>query len=480
MNTRVIGRWILIADLAWCLIAFIAADALRYEHILDPSSRIVTESLLPFLVLTAVSWVLLSSWMKLDCFRGGWRFPAVVAELLLSIVCLMSMVLSAGYLWRQYVSRLALVYFGLLLFIGFLGIRFIARLLLLARYRSGDVHRMVIVGTDRTARELALKIKRHPEMICEVVGFLCPDESGGLIARGLEETVTVPAFGVTQLLLARQVTDIIVALPRPSLPEILNLVGQCRERGINVSFVPQPYELYLSKPSLIDLDGIPILELRKISPPDFYLASKRVVDLVLGIFFAMIALPIVLPVALRLRTTKSRAFRIEKRCGLGGAVFSMLRLNVDREPTDASQFERLLVALSITELPQLWNVLQGTMSLVGPRPEPLEKVKGYSDWEQQRLSVKPGMTGLAQIHGLRDHHSSEQKTRFDLQYILNPSAMADASILIQTFWTLTTRLLGYPELVRSAYSEPRSLTQVETRFREETLQSAHSSQSSAD
>ena len=148
----------------------------------------------------------------------------------------------------------------------------------------------------------------------------------------------------------------------------------------------------------------------------------------------------------------------------------------------SERFERVLEKMSLTELPQLWNVLRGDMSLVGPRPESPDRVKRYSEWQQLRLSMKPGMTGLAQVHGLRDQNSSEEKTRFDLQYILNPSAVADVSILLQTLWTLAMRLFPYP---RRDAAEPntqgsRLVDEVTPQFVEETLQGAHRSQSSAD
>jgi lipopolysaccharide/colanic/teichoic acid biosynthesis glycosyltransferase len=84
------------------------------------------------------------------------------------------------------------------------------------------------------------------------------------------------------------------------------------------------------------------------------------------------------------------------------------------------------------------------MSLVGPRPESPERVKHYSDWQRQRLSVKPGLTGLAQVHGLREQHSSEEKARFDLQYIFHWSLFLDFSLVLQTAWTLFVRLLKSP------------------------------------
>ena len=120
----------------------------------------------------------------------------------------------------------------------------------------------------------------------------------------------------------------------------------------------------------------------------------------------------------------------------------MHRLNIDRDASDLNVCERTLAQFSLTELPQLWNVLKGDMSLVGPRPEPPERVKHYSMWQRQRLSVTPGLTGLAQVNGLREQHSSEEKARFDLQYIFHWSLFLDISLLLQTAWTFLVRLIG--------------------------------------
>jgi lipopolysaccharide/colanic/teichoic acid biosynthesis glycosyltransferase len=482
IRPRSFTRWIVLADLVWSVVALVGADALRYGAFWGVPDRIAIYALLPFLAVTMVFWILLSRWVTLDGFRGGWRFPAVVSQMFLVVVCLMCILLSGGYLAREYVSRLALSYFGVLLFVGFVGVRYIARLLLLARYRSGNVRRVMIVGVDRIAREVALKISRHPEMVCKVVGFLCPEDDPNLGPQDSHVATTVPTLGVVDLLGAQRISDLILALPRPSMPEVLNLAGQCRERGINVSFVPQPYELYLSKPTLLDLDGIPILELREASASDFFFRCKRFLDIVFATAFSFVALPILLPAAVVLRCSKEKAFRWEVRGGEHGKAFSMLRLNVERYSADATPFERMLENMSVTELPQLWNVLRGEMSLVGPRPESPERVKYYSEWQQQRLSRKPGMTGLAQVHGLRDQHSSEDKTRFDLQYILNPSAVADISILLQTLGTLAMRLFQYAHLVapRRNAAKPEVLTGVVPNFLEETLPNAHRSQSSAD
>jgi hypothetical protein len=153
----------------------------------------------------------------------------------------------------------------------------------------------------------------------------------------------------------------------------------------------------------------------------------------------------------------------------------MYRLNSDRHAVGLPFHEFVMQQSSFTEMPQLLNVLRGEMSLVGPRPEGPEKVRNYSDWHRQRLSVKPGITGLAQVSGLRDQNSSEDKTRYDLQYILHRSLFLDVSLLLETISTLLLR----PFHRRSGTTD---LPMVRTEFPmptppEETFSSAHRSQS---
>jgi lipopolysaccharide/colanic/teichoic acid biosynthesis glycosyltransferase len=485
MKPRHLSRWILLADLCWATAALFCADVLRYGMTWNRADRIAIHRLLPFLAATWILWTVFSSWMKLDCFSGGWRFPAVMSHVFLATGGLMGLLLGAGYLAQRFVSRLALAYFGVLLYLGFLGIRYAARSMLRSRFLAGAVRKVTIVGTGRVARELAIKIERHPEMLCKVVGFLFPADDGvhlNVTPESAKASTTVPTLGVIELLRAQQTDELILALDKPAWPEILNLTGQCREHGIHVSFVPEPYELYLSKLDLIDVDGLPLLQLQDPAVSyAFWSYWKRGMDIVLGSLLLVIAMPALLPAVIRLHWIKGRAVREETRCGQNGGLFSMLRLNVDRPANHASRFERMLEKLSLTELPQLWNVVRGDMALVGPRPESPQRVQCYSEWQRQRLIVKPGITGLAQVHGLREQHSSEEKARFDLQYLLNPSPLTDVSLLLQTLWTLAIRLIRYPRLSPAiTASTAAGFNELTSPFLQETLQGAHRSQSSAD
>jgi lipopolysaccharide/colanic/teichoic acid biosynthesis glycosyltransferase len=285
-------------------------------------------------------------------------------------------------------------------------------------------------------------------------------------------------------LLRQQKVDELVMAHTPASNEILNLVALCRQQSIRVSLVPQPYELYLSRPSLVDLGGLPLLQLGEMPVPSAGI-GKRLLDLALGFLLALLTLPILLSCAAALRLISGRAFRWERRIGWRGVQFSMLRLNVDHNPQNGSSFEQLLEKFSISELPQFWNVLRGDMSLVGPRPEGPERAHLYSAWQQQRLSVKPGMTGLAQVHGLREEHTSEDKTRHDLQYMLHPSLLKDLSLLIETIWTLLLRLIKMPKRTSAGSTAPAEVLQSisyspGTQSFTEILQHAHRTQSGSD
>ena len=477
---------ILAADLTCIPIALAAEQALcsglHYSPVpLAPSNFVV------YVVCTVFAWVLLSENMHLDGFRGGWRLPALVSHLLLAVAVLMVLLLAVENVSGRYVGRLTLSVFSLFLLIGFLCIRGFALRGVLRRYRIGDVHRVVILGSDRLATELAAKFNHHPELLCKVIGFLCPGAEIPAVQPSRDSAAgptTVSTMEVIGLLRQHRVNELVMA-HTPASNEILNLVALCREQAIRVSLVPQPYELYLSRPSLLDLGGVPLLQLGAIAPPAATRIGKRVLDVGLGFVLGVATLPIVLVCGAHLRFSTGNAFRWERRIGWRGTRFSMLRLNVERDPRPGSGFERLLWQFSISELPQFWNVLRGEMSLVGPRPEGPERANCYSAWQQQRLSVKPGMTGLAQVHGLREQHPSEDKARHDLQYMLRPSLLKDLSLLIETMWTLTARLISLSRLPlygnRPDGAAPQSiLYSPGTQSFPEMLQHAHRTQSGSD
>jgi lipopolysaccharide/colanic/teichoic acid biosynthesis glycosyltransferase len=471
-------HWILLADIIWTLLAICAAYVLRYGFVLRPEGVNMVVVFAPVVLASALLWAGLSSWMKLDGFRLGWYLPAVVAQLLLATLMVLGTVLAVAYMSRFYISRLALAYFGILLLLGFVAIRRGVNAIVRSNYLKRPKRRVLIVGNGPVAREMASKFELHPEMLCEVVGFLSSaDISLDTQIRGVAGAPSVvQTLGVVDLLRRQSVDEVVITVSKPGVPEIMNLAARCRQAGVVVSIVPHPYELYISKPQLLDIGGLPVLRLDEGHASFATSAWKRSFDILLSCLLLPLSLPFVIVGALALFTKSGGSFCGEERCGRFGKPFRMYRLNSDRNSPTVPTLELILQQLSITELPQLWNVLWGDMSLVGPRPEAPERVMHYSDWHRQRLNVKPGITGLAQVRGLRQQHSSEEKTRFDLQYLLHSSPFLDLSLLLQTMWTVVGRLLQVPSLlaVRDA-SEPAS-----RKFSEQTFSRAHSTQSSAD
>jgi lipopolysaccharide/colanic/teichoic acid biosynthesis glycosyltransferase len=485
MKPEQLRNRILAADLAWIPVALAAEQALCSclhwsPHSLGPFNFVV------YVVCTVFAWVLLSENMHLDGFREGWRLSTLVSHLLLATLLLTVLLLAVENVSEKFVGKLTLSVFSLLLLMGFLGIRVLALRNVLRRYKSGNIHRVVILGSDRLATELAAKFNYHPELLCKVVGFLNPESDIPVTRRRDDVAVpsTVSTMDVISVLRQHNVDELVLA-QNPVSNELLNLVALCRQQAIRVSLVPQPYELYLSRPRLLDVGGLPLLQLGHALPLASEGISKRVLDLSIGFALAVATLPILLICGVALRISTGQALRWEIRIGRLGAQFFMPRLNVDRYPQGGSAFERLLCRVSISELPQLWNVLRGDMSLVGPRPESPERANLYSSWQQQRLSVKPGMTGLAQVRGLREQHTSEDKTRHDLQYMLHPSLLKDLSILIETIWTLTLRLIDlplrtFPGGAADGGKPPSMEYSPSSQIFPEILQHAHRTQSGSD
>jgi lipopolysaccharide/colanic/teichoic acid biosynthesis glycosyltransferase len=468
MKRRRVRLSILLLDLFWIVVSLGASYFLRYSSVEPRPSAFYA-----MLAATGVAtWCVLFRVMRLGGFDANWRMTTLINRIGFATLLLMACVLSIAYLDRLYYSRLLLGYFTLLLFIGFMAVR-VGVYRFLRRNHRGLASKVVLVGNNRVTREFAFKISRHPEFLYEVVGVLHPlvnsGDNGDELAGKAE---TFSSIGALNVLRQNQVDELIVLEHIPGV-EFQTFVGRCRDQGIRVNVLPHGYELYTSKPTLAEIDGLPLISLQIPDPFPCAAPIKRAMDIFIALVLAVPATLFASVAALILLRTKESAIRREVRVGKGGRAFSMYRLNVDRDRDEVVGFERWLGDLSISELPQLWNVLSGEMSLVGPRPESPDRVKQYSEWQRERLKAIPGMTGLAQVNGLREQHTSEEKTRFDLQYLLEWSPILDLKLLLQTVGTLARRCVrrrGPVEVVSFPAPRPASGFSSE---REAVAQVAH-------
>jgi lipopolysaccharide/colanic/teichoic acid biosynthesis glycosyltransferase len=434
---------ILGADLLWIGGAFVFADLL-YSGASIGGARLAAQSVdSPAFLAALFVWIILYFSKKLEGFCRGWHLPSVFAQVTVGVCYLMGgLVLLARFAKYDY-SQAELLCVGGLLPPGFIAIRCSVWRFVTLRTHRRSRRRVVILGAGRTARELAHKIAIHPEMSMEVAGVLFP--SDGDVARQsatmAPNSISLRSLNILNLLQENNIQELIIVEPVPPGPETEKLISSCRRAGIRLHLVPQHYELYLSRAELNEIDDVPLLSLEERKFPVMGVRVKRCIDIIGALLLLALSAPLLGLASAALYGKKGKAFRKELRCGKNEAPFWMYRLNIDRDAKDLQGYARILVQLSLTELPQLWNVMKGEMSLVGPRPESRDRVRHYSAWQRQRLSIHPGLTGLAQVRGLREQHSSEEKARLDLQYIGQWSLFLDLSLLLQTAWALCGRLM---------------------------------------
>jgi lipopolysaccharide/colanic/teichoic acid biosynthesis glycosyltransferase len=440
MNPRAIRLTVLVGDLVWIAFSALVAFMFRTSSAWDVAHlQIALRESVFLMTAGALAWMLVSQRLRLDGFYGGYEVPAMLSQLFTGTVALVVLLASFGFLLNRASSRLLLATFAALFFGAAFAGRLLARSLARSLAGQGRRHRVLILGKGRVAQELAARIQRHPELRWELVGFLFPsagDFVDPLLYAGASAQLN--SLRIDALLKEQRVNEVLLTAPVPDQGEMLNLVANCRQLGIRVSIVPNLYQLYVNRPALLDLDGLPLLRIGEGKPTMAQSALKRASDLALSLVLVLAVSPLLALCAILLRIQKGKALISAPRCGRNGRVFQMFRFNCDRD-VSATTLERVLQTMGLSELPQLWNVMKGEMSLVGPRPETEERVKRYSDWQRQRLICKPGMAGLAQVHGLREENASEDKAYYDLRYIQDWSLLTDLSLILQTAWTILHR-----------------------------------------
>jgi exopolysaccharide biosynthesis polyprenyl glycosylphosphotransferase len=220
--------------------------------------------------------------------------------------------------------------------------------------------------------------------------------------------------------------------------------------------VPSPYEILIGRREHLRLHDIPLIEVLHDEPSAGGNAAKRGFDVLLAAALLVVAAPVMVLVAMAIRVTEGRPviFR-QTRVGKDGTAFTIYKFRtMEREaeqvtgPVLATENDprvttlgRVLRGTRLDELPQLWNVLRGDMSFVGPRPERPEFVREYEQEIQgyrERFKVRPGLTGYAQVNG-EYHTSATTKLKYDLAYMYNRSFWLDLKILSETAKVMLTR-----------------------------------------
>ncbi|MEW6187774.1 MAG: exopolysaccharide biosynthesis polyprenyl glycosylphosphotransferase, partial [Thermodesulfobacteriota bacterium] len=245
---------------------------------------------------------------------------------------------------------------------------------------------------------------------------------------------------------------VIFAMPLTAHQKLEEMLNRIRDEMVDIKIVPDLYRFISLRGGIEEFEGLPFINLRESPMVGWNRVLKRIYDISLASLFLVILSPLLVLIALAVKiTSPGPVFYRQTRMGLDGRVFEMLKFRsmvegaeketgpvwARKEDPRRTYVGRVLRKLSLDELPQLFNVLRGEMSLVGPRPERPELIESFKDRIPRymlRHKMKAGMTGWAQIHGWRGNTSLEKRIEFDLHYIENWSLLLDTRIVIKTLW----------------------------------------------
>jgi exopolysaccharide biosynthesis polyprenyl glycosylphosphotransferase len=453
---------LLFGDLAAIALAFRVAYFLRYESGLFASlSRLPTPPFAAYdyaIMLSLGTWILIFLLYGANHFPGLGESPLAAAKLITASVFLTASLLAGMYLAKAFYSRLLLLFLAVLVLVFLLVTRALYQILLkrLRKYGVG-LRRVVIVGHSDLAAELAERIERRLDLHYELVGYLAPAggrlQENGHTRTAAGEPLLSESESMARELAARNVDELLFAIPIRRKTETLEFIAHCQRIGITIKCVPEYYDLHTSHIESFSIDGIPILEMKETSLHPSHRVAKRIIDLILAACLLPLVAPLAGLISSLLRLGSRPVIRRETRIGLDGRPFTLYRFDTGSCEADVAEapagpvrpvgwparLAKFLDRYSLSELPQVWNVIKGDMSFVGPQPESPERVRHYSAWHRRRLQIKPGITGLAQVRGLREKDSSDLKTKFDLEYAANYTPLVDLALMLATFSTLVSR-----------------------------------------
>lgn len=457
-------RIIVLVDLAIGLLAYLVAWAIRgaiplpFTQGTIPADRFFIVSH-PWIGLALTQILLLYLFGLYDDLRSSRYRELLVFSLSASAtqLLIMSSVIffqggaSSGLAPELVFPRSVLLVFAL---VNTLGIA-LWRASILVRLKRHRLRVLIVGETLEATREMVREIDRSPWMGLKIVGLLVDEPAPEGVSNGK------PILGSLDQLPAvirrHEVEEVILASNSGWKDRVLDSVSRLQgESDVRIAIQPSVYEMVIGRLRHVNVHDTPLIPVRRHPNEPLQRFCKRSFDLITSVCLIVLLSPVMLLIGVLVRlSSPGFAFYFQDRIGLGGKRFSLIKFRtmyLDAEPLGrevlalrddprVTKIGRFLRRFRLDELPQLWNVLKGDMSFVGPRPERpgfteqlQERVSGYSE----RYKIKPGITGLAQVRGFY-HTSAENKLKYDLAYIYNYSFSLDLLLLLETVKVVLTR-----------------------------------------
>jgi exopolysaccharide biosynthesis polyprenyl glycosylphosphotransferase len=466
-KARVVAQIVFGVDLVLTSVAFFAAFFIRdlFLPVLDPV-RFPT-GLFPLVEYLKIYPLVLIIWSVLlfsyNSYHSHRTIPLTKEALTTIRVVFVGNVLLAtlAYLLPlRHLSRSWFVLFSFLAAVMLVAEKVLVRVLARwVRSKGLNYRTVLIVGTGRRATDIARMIVGHKYWGYKILGFV---SDGHRLSNGWARyRIYGNVPDMKRILEAHEVgepiDEVVFAVTRKKLDEMKQIFIMCEELGIRTRVAMNIFQNRVARLELEELEGVPFLTFTTTPSNEAQLALKRALDVAVSMLLLALAGPVVGIAALAIRYSSpgSVLFK-QKRIGLNGRMFTLYKFRTMIEDAHARREEvahlnemngpafkakadprvtpvgRFLRRFSLDEIPQLWNVLKGDMSLVGPRPPIPEEVASYHRWHRRRLSMKPGLTCLWQVSGRNDIQDFDHWMKLDLQYIDNWSPALDFKILLRT------------------------------------------------
>jgi exopolysaccharide biosynthesis polyprenyl glycosylphosphotransferase len=458
-------RWLIpavvLSDIALINFAFLLAYEVRYRLQLfrpvEPEFDNPIDVYFPFMIVLTI---LLIAAYRIDNVYvprrlGMWLDQ--MSRLVRSTMMTMLIMIGITFVYQPFFYSRLIYLYATLLIIGLLGLSRLVWGAVLGRLRQRGVgvSRVLIVGAGDVGRMVIRTVMAQPEFGYRVVALVDDHVEASALSIG-----PVPTIEGTQrlphIIAEKNIDEVIVTLPWSDHQRILNIFQVCESLQVRARTVPDLFQLSLNRVDVEDLGGVPVIGLKPASIRGANLIVKRVMDVVLGSVMLLVLAFIMAPLALAIKLdSPGPAIFKQKRVGVHGREFVVYKFRSMREGADDEKAQlldqnemngplfkmredpritrvgRFMRRTSLDELPQLFNVLRGEMSLVGPRPHTSAEVLQYQAWQRQVLEAPPGMTGLAQVSG-RAQLSFDEQCLLDIYYIENWSPALDLKILLRT------------------------------------------------
>ena len=448
-------RVLTLLDVAVTIFVFLAAPWLRNALLdNDPIDLLSHVALLPFI---------LALWMFFLTFFGAYRSPRMTSRLQYAwavtrgVAVGLASFLTILFLFKvQYVSRGVVVTFAGADLLALVAIRLgVVWYFHRSLQRGERFRRFLIVGSGTRARRLAETLLQNSEWGIRIVGHLDPDPTK-VGDRVLESTVLGSVGDISSVLKGNVIDEVILAVPRAMIPDVDKIAQACEEEGVKLCLMADVFDVHAARTRLVALGPIPLLTLEPVAQGEGQLLVKRFMDLAIAALIVPL-LPVIGLIALAVKLdSPGPVFFMQERVGLHKRRFRMLKFRTMVEDADRRQAEfehlneaegpifkiandpritrvgRFLRRSSLDELPQIFHVLTGEMSLVGPRPMSVRDVDLFDQGiQRKRFSVKPGLTCLWQVSG-RSNLPFSKWLELDLYYIEHWSLGLDLKILFKT------------------------------------------------